>query len=316
MGQNAQGAGFALLAFGIYATHDVVIKFLGAEYSPFQVIFFSTLLSFPLISFMLMRDATQGNLRPVHPWWTALRTACAVINGMCAFYAFSVLPLAQTYAILFAAPLIITLLSIPMLGEKVGIHRGAAVVVGLIGVMVVLRPGSAPLSAGHFAAMASAVFGATASIIVRKIGNEERSVVLLLYPIAANFFVVGALMIAVYKPMPIEHFGAAGLISVLGFIAGLILIIAYRKAEAAMVAPMQYSQILWASAYGYFIFGETIDMATFIGAGIIILSGIYIVARESRKGDASQSPVLNSRARPYGAALRFMPFFRARKAEN
>ncbi|WGW04726.1 DMT family transporter [Tropicibacter oceani] len=316
MGQNAQGAGFALLAFAIFATHDVVIKFLGATYSPFQIIFFSTLMSFPLVTFMLMRDATHGNLRPVHPWWTALRTGCVVINGMCAFYAFSVLPLAQTYAILFASPLLITLLSIPLLGEKVGLHRGAAVVAGLIGVMVVLRPGSADLSSGHFAAMASAVFGATASIIVRKVGRQERSVVLLLYPMAANFVLVGALMIATYKPMPIQDFGGAGLISIMGFIAGLFLIGAYRRGEAAIVAPMQYSQIIWATIYGYFIFGESIDMPTFVGAGIIIASGLYIVARESGKGAASQTPVLRTRSRGNGASFRITSFIKPGKPEN
>lgn len=316
MGQNAQGAGFALLAFGIFASHDVIIKFLGASYSPFQIIFFSTLMSFPLVTFMLMRDATQGNLRPVHPWWTALRTGCAVVNGMCAFYAFSVLPLAQTYAILFAAPLLITLLSIPMLGERVGLHRGAAVLVGLIGVLVVLRPGSAPLSSGHFAAMGSAVFGAMASIIVRKVGRDERSVVLLLYPLAANFVVVGALMITVYKPMPLQDLGGAALISVMGFLAGLCLIMAYKRGEAAIVAPMQYSQIIWASAYGFFLFDEIIDTPTLIGAGIIIASGVYIVSRESLKGDASQTPVLRTRSRGYGSSFRISPFLRGPKIKK
>jgi drug/metabolite transporter (DMT)-like permease len=90
---------------------------------------------------MLMRDATQGTLIPVHPWWTALRTGAAILTGSSAFYAFSILPLAEVYAILFAAPLLITVLSIPILGEKVGRHRWFAVVRGLIGVLVVLRPG-------------------------------------------------------------------------------------------------------------------------------------------------------------------------------
>ena len=130
---NLAGPLYALLAFALYATHDVIIKFLGGTYSPFQLIFFSTLFSFPLVTFMLMKDATAGHLRPVHPWWTALRTVLASITGFTAFYAFSVLPLAQTYVLLFASPLLITLLSIPMLGERVGIHRLGAVVVGLIG---------------------------------------------------------------------------------------------------------------------------------------------------------------------------------------
>lgn len=318
MSPNAKGAAFALTAFGIFATHDVVIKYLGASYSPFQVIFFSTLMSFPLVSFMLMRDPLPGTLRPAHPWWTAIRTTAAMLNGMCAFYAFTVLPLAQTYAILFASPLLITLLSIPMLGEQVGWRRGLAVMVGLLGVMVVLRPGSSPLSLGHLAALGSAIFGALAAIIVRKVGRDERSVVLLLYPMAANFLVVGTLMIFVYKPMPILHLGAATTISVLGFIAGLFLIVAYKTGEAAIVAPMQYSQILWASAYGYLLFDESIDTFTVIGAGIIIASGIYIVARESSRaaeGD-SLTPVLRTRSRGYGASFRISPFLRRGKKDT
>ena len=315
MSPNAKGAVFALAAFAIFATHDVVIKYLGATYSPFQVIFFSTLMSFPLVSFMLMRDPLPGTLRPVHPWWTVIRTAAAVANGMCAFYAFTVLPLAQTYAILFAAPLLITLLSIPLLGEKVGWRRGVAVGVGLLGVLVVLRPGSAPMSLGHLAAMGSAVFGALASIIVRKVGRDERSVVLLLYPMAVNFVLVGALMVTVYKPMPIEDLGAASLISVMGFIAGLFLIMAYKSGEAAIVAPMQYSQILWASGYGYLLFSETIDLFTVIGAGIIIASGIYIVGRESARND-SQTPVLRTRSRGWGSSFRISPFLRRQRSKS
>ena len=101
MGPNAKGALLALLTFGVYSTHDVIVKFLGADYSPFQIVFFSVLLSFPLVSLMLIRDTTPGHLRPIHPWWTALRTLSAVITGVAAFYAFSVLPLAETYAIIF-----------------------------------------------------------------------------------------------------------------------------------------------------------------------------------------------------------------------
>jgi drug/metabolite transporter (DMT)-like permease len=175
--------------------------------------------------------------------------------------------------------------------------------------MVVLRPGSSPLSLGHLAGLGSAIFGALAAIIVRKVGSEERAVVLLLYPLAANFIIVGALMTFVYKPMPLFDFGAAGVISLFGFIAGLFLIMAYKTGEAAIVAPMQYSQILWASMYGYLLFDETIDTFTVIGAGIIIASGVYIVARENAKS-SSQTPVLRTRSRGYGAGFRISPFLR------
>lgn len=308
---NVSGPLFALVAFGIFATHDVIVKFLGGVYSPVQIIFFSNLFSFPLVTFMLMRDATEGHLIPKHPGWTALRTVSALIVAVSVFYAFSTLPLAQVYTILFASPLLITLLAIPVLGERVGIHRLMAVAVGLVGVIVVLRPGSAHLGLGHLAALAAAVFNALTSVIVRKIGRDERTVVLMLYPMAANFVVMGALLAFVYKPMPIEHLGAVGMISLFAFIAGLFLIGAYRRGDAAIVAPMQYSQILWATVYGYMLFDESVDRATLIGAGIIIASGVYIVWREARLGSKSQSPVLRTRSRGSTAAsFRISPLLR------
>jgi drug/metabolite transporter (DMT)-like permease len=295
---NLRGAALALFAFALFAAHDVVVKFLGGQYSVFQIIFFSVLLSFPLVLLMLMRDATKGTLIPVHPWWSAARTVAIIITGSSAFYAFSAIPLAQVYAILFAAPLLITILSIPILGEKVGPHRWGAIIVGLAGVLVVIRPGATDLELGHFAAVAAAVCGAFASVIVRKIGRDERSAVLLLYPMMANFVAMGCLLPFIYKPMPIEHLGALGLISILAFTAGLLLIVAYKASDAAIVAPMQYSQILWAAGYGAYFFGESNDRITWIGAGIIIASGIYIVLRESLSGISLTTPVLRTRTRP------------------
>ena len=308
---NLKGILNALVAFAIFSVHDVVVKFLGGQYSPFQIIFFSTLLSFPLITMMLMRDPTSGHLRPVHPWWIALRTLAGVVTGTSAFYAFSVLPLAQTYAVIFATPLLITILSIPILGEQVRLRRWLAVIIGLIGVMVVLRPGSTELSLGHLAALTAAFGIALASIIVRKVGREERSVVLLLYPMLANFIVMAIALPFVYKPMPIEHLGMIGIISLFGFVAGLLLIVAYNNAEAAIVAPMQYSQIIWAAIFGYWLFGESIEPQTLLGAAIIILSGLYIVFRESRASVSENTPVLRTRTRhEFGATFRISAFLR------
>ncbi|QBY01683.1 DMT family transporter [Rhodophyticola sp. CCM32] len=294
---NLRGALFALVAFGVFATHDVVIKYLGASYSPFQIVFFSVLFGFPIITFLLMRDASGGHLRPRHPWWTAARTCASVLTGVGAFFAFSALPLAQVYAILFAAPLLITVLAIPMLGEKVGWRRGIAVLVGLGGVMVVLQPGSTELQLGHFAALTAAATGAFASVIVRKIGREERSVVLILYPMMANFVLMGAALPFVYEPMPIIDIGASAIIATMALVASTCLILAYRHAQAVIVAPMQYSQIIWASLYGILLFDETLSRSTLIGTGIIIASGLYIVLREGQGGTSRTTPVLRTRSR-------------------
>ncbi len=294
---NLQGAALALTAFGVFATHDVAVKILGGHYAPFQIIFFGVLFSFPLATLMLMRDPTSGNLRPVHPWWTALRTAAAVLTGISAFYAFSNLPLAEVYAIIFAAPLIITVLSIPVLGEKVGPHRWVAVAVGLVGVLVVLRPGATALTLGHGAAVLAAVGSATASVVVRKIGRDERSAVLMLYPMVANFVVMACVLPLVYRPMPLVHLGLVGVIAIGGFVASLLVIGAYRRGDAAVVAPMQYSQILWAAAYGALLFDEVPDAGTAVGAAIIIASGLYIVLREAFGGQSANTPVLETRTR-------------------
>lgn len=297
MTPNAKGALFALGAFGIYSTHDVAIKVLGGLYSPIQIVFFTVLLSFPLATLMLMRDSSPGTLIPKHPWWLALRTVAAVLTGITAFYSFSQLPLAQVYAIIFASPLIITVLAIPVLGEVVRLRRWLAVLVGLCGVLVVLQPGSTDLTLGHAAALIAAIGGSVAAIVVRRIAADERPVVMLLYPMVATFVVMTLLLPFVYVPMPIEHLGLLGFTALFAWVAGRMIISAYQEGEAAIIAPMQYSQIIWASIYGYFFFDEKIDMNTAVGTGIIIASGMYIVLRESKAGNSANTPVLRSRSR-------------------
>ncbi|MFN0113794.1 MAG: DMT family transporter [Paracoccaceae bacterium] len=296
-GSHLRGALLSLAAFGVYATHDAAVKFLGGSYSPLQIIFFSTLLSFPLVTIMLMRDPTDGNLRPRHPWWVAARTGAAIVTTVAAFYAFSVLTLAQAYAIFFSMPLMITLLAIPLLGERVGPRRGMAVVAGLAGVLIVLRPGSAPIGLGQVAALVAATTGAFVSVVVRKIGQDERSAVIMLYPMVANFIFAAAILPFVYRPMPFAHLALLGLMSALGFAGGLFIIAAYRRAPAVVVAPMQYSQILWAALYGTLFFRERLDLWTAVGTAIIILSGVYIVLREDSPRVSKNRPVLATQGR-------------------
>lgn len=297
MGSNAKGALFALLGFGVYSSHDAIVKYLGVEYSTFQIIFFSVLFSFPLAVIAIIRDSTPGTLKPVHPRWVLLRTVAALASGVSAFYAFKVLPMAQAYAILFATPLLVTVLAIPLLGETVRVRRWLAVLVGLAGVMIVIRPGQAALGLGHLAAMLAATSGALSAVVMRRIGPDERPVVLLLYPMLANLAAMSLALPFVYKPMPITHLGLLAGMSVLGWTGGLVLIHAYRAGEAVVVAPMQYSQIIWATIFGLLIFNEIPDRFTALGAAVIIGSGLYMVLRESRSTASATRPVLHSRGR-------------------
>lgn len=295
--QHHAAALLALMAFATFATHDVMVKQLGATYTPFQILFYSALLSFPLITIFMIRDPHPGTLRPVHPWWVALRSISGTTAAVAAFYAFSKLPLSQVYAILFASPLVITLLAIPILGERIRLRRGLAILLGLAGVMIVLRPGSASFEPGHLAALLSAFAGALNSIIVRKIGNEERGVVMLLYPMMTNLILMAMIMPFVYVPVSgvdMAHFGiiAALVLTAMGF-----MIAAYTRADAMVVAPMQYSQIIWAAIFGALIFGEYPDLQTYLGTAIVAVAGLYILKREATADVSRTTPVSKTRTR-------------------
>jgi S-adenosylmethionine uptake transporter len=248
---------------------------------------------------MLAADQALANLRPRHPWLVAARTLAMVVSMAAAFYAFSVLPLAETYALLFATPLLITALSVPILGETVRLRRWIAVLVGLLGVLIVLRPGYISFNAGHGAALLAALGASFSAIIVRRIGPEERSAVLVLYPMLANVAVMALVLPWVYVPMPLGDLGLAALIGFIAPVAQMLWIAAYRAAPAALIAPIQYSQILWAVPFGFFLFGDMPDRWVAAGAFLIIASGLFILWRETHDEVSDTQPTLRPRnARP------------------
>ncbi|MDB4370261.1 DMT family transporter [Akkermansiaceae bacterium] len=294
---SALGALLALASFALFSTHDVIIKNLGGTYSPIQVMFITSLLSFPILTLVLMRDPNPETLLPKHPYWIIFRSCIGVISALSAFYAVTHLPLSQFYAFLFASPLIITLLAIPMLGETVGLRRGIAVICGLIGVMIVLRPGSSAFTGGHIAAIIAACAGALVSIITRKISADERRVVMILYPMMINLIVTGLVLPFVYVQIPLADLGLFAIDTLLVLVAMWFLVTAYQKAPAVIVAPMQYSQMIWATIFGILLFSEYPDWPTYVGTGVIVLAGAYILRREASGGSSKNQPVLETRTR-------------------
>lgn len=294
-GANLTGAALGLAAMAAYATHDAAIKVLGAGQSPFQVIFFIALLSMPAVAAIALARG-GGSLRPRHPGWVAGRTAAGTAGVLGATLAFSALPLAQVYAILFSMPLLITLMAVPLLGERVGPHRWAAIVAGLVGVLIVLRPGQTPVSAGHWGALAAAVAGALSAVIARRLAGREATQVLVAWPIILNLIVAALALPWVYRPMSAPELGLAALIALFGLIGAALLVLAYRAGEAAVVAPMQYSQIGWAVLYGWLLFDETPDRPTALGLTVIVASGLYILWRESRGASATRPVIESDRA--------------------
>lgn len=282
LSSNLQGALIGLAAMALFACSDIVIKFLGSGYSPFQIIFFAGLMTFPLIAGLTLADPVRANLRPNQPKLMALRCVIVLINGILGTYAFATLPLAQCYAIVFTMPIFITLLSVPVLGDRIDVVRGSAVVAGLVGVIVALDPGRGALQWGHAAALGGALFGAGNYVIIRKTGTSERTVALILYPLILQMIVAAAVLPLVYQPMPLRDLGLCALMAATSFAGYLLIIAAYRHAPGIVVAPMQYSQIIWAAIFGAVLFGEHMTGRAMLGTAVIILAGIVIVARQDR----------------------------------
>ncbi len=285
-----RGAILGIVAMGIFAAYDILVKFMGGDYSPFQIMFFTGIAAVPLVMAHMIWDPTPDHFRPKLPRWTALRMGITLLNGITGTYAFTVLPLAQCYAIFFTMPLMITLMSALFLGEAVGKGRALATFAGFGGVVVALDPGGAgPLGLDHLIALLAAVMGAANYVILRKTGGVERPAVLVLYPMLGQLAAMALVLPFVYVPMPMAHIAVTWAMACLGIAGTFVIVAAYRAAASAVVAPMQYSQILWAALAGHFVFGEEISATTWAGLAIIILAGTYILTSARTQDAATQT---------------------------
>jgi drug/metabolite transporter (DMT)-like permease len=287
---------FALFGFALFSLHDAGVKTLGSTYSVIQISFFIILFSFVPLSVLIAGERRMENFRPRHPWLVGMRCVCNMASMMLVFYAFTALPLSDAYALVFTAPVILTILAIPFLGERVRLARWTAVLIALCGVTIVVRPGFAEITLGHIAAFASAWLVATSAIIMRKVGPDERPITMIMYPLIFNVVVLGALLPFFYKPMAIEHLAMLAGMSVLSVIGQVCVLKAYSGAPAVVIAPLQYTQILWGVGFSAAFFGTIADMWVLSGSSIIICSGLFILWRESRHGSAgSTRPNLRGR---------------------
>lgn len=197
------------------------------------------------------------------------------------FLALLTLPLADAMAIYFLAPMVITALAGPLLGEWAGWRRWVAIGVGFIGMVVVIRPGFGTFGLGHTYALLSMLSYSLYVLMTRRMAATETSASLIFYSaLAPVVFMSPALPLAGSVPPDLLHW--AVLIS-LGFFGGLghwLIIHAYKRSQVSGLAPYPYAQIIWATLWGYLLFGDVPDRYTVVGAAIIVASGLYIVHRE------------------------------------
>ncbi len=213
------------------------------------------------------------------------RAALTMLSTVFYLTALAVMPIADTIAITFAGPLFLTMLATPLLGEPVGWRRWTAVVVGFVGVVVMVRPGTGTLQAVALLPVGAALMGALRDIITRRItshiGRAESSVAILCF--TTLVVILGGLLTLPFGwrlPSMVDF----GLLALSGFLIGAahyLLIEAFRFAEVGLIAPFKYISIVWAVLFGFLVWGDIPDRWIVIGAGLVIGSGLYIFHREA-----------------------------------
>jgi drug/metabolite transporter (DMT)-like permease len=226
-----------------------------------------------------------------------LRSAFLFGSTIFNFLALRTLQLADTVSIAFFAPMLITALAGPLLGEWAGWRRWAAILVGLLGVLVITRPGFGEFGLGHVFALASMACNSFYVILTRRMGATETAESMIFYS-ALLPVVLMIPAVPFYASLPSGPLEWAVILS-LGFFGGIghwLLILAYRKATTTSLAPYPYLQIVWMVAFGYLIFDQLPDLLTLVGAAIIVASGLYIVHREHRlRGGGSKGPTTENK---------------------
>lgn len=280
MSPSLKGALLGLAGFGLFSLADATIKFLGGSYHPVQIVAFASLFSLPLILLLWLKNPVS--LRPAHPWLMAIRTVALIFNGLLVTYTFTVMPLAQAYTIFFTMPLVLTVLAWPLLGDRVDVIGGLAILLGLVGVMVALNPGRVEFGVGHLAAVGAMLMAAVHYLIVRKVGAAEATVPMLFYPVVGQAVSAFLLLPGRYLPMPPVDLATVAAISVGGIGGTLLMFAAYRIAPPVVVAPTQYSQIAFAALFGALLFDEPMTVGAAIGMGIIAAASLLVVARQDK----------------------------------
>lgn len=299
---SALGLGLGMLAFALFSCMDGLIKWLSAGYPVHQMVFLNSVFSLVPVLVWSWRRSTSGFWRTGRIGLHVLRGCCGMAGASLGFYAYSLMPLTDAYAIIFTTPLLITALSLPVLGERVGWRRWTAILVGFLGVLVMLRPGMQEIGPGAFAALGAACASACAILLVRKLSATETTGSIALYANLTTIAVTGSLLpfsFVVPSLFDFMLFAAAGL---LGGTALIALISAYRYAPAALVAPFQYSQMLWGALLGLVIWGHVPDQAVLSGALIVAASGLFILYRETTLGRRPTASLHPSAATKNGSA--------------
>ncbi len=280
---TAPGRGIALMCAGVLAMLglDISAKWLLADYGLSQLVLLRCFFSLSLILLYALTRLGPQTLKTARPQWHALRSVVMAGSMFAFFYALPRMPLADVLIIAFAAPLIVTALSWPALGEAVGPWRWTAVLTGFAGVLIVLQPGAGLVDPAALIALTGAFLYALLSLSARRLSVTESTVALSLYLFPVPMLISVPFAVGNWiQPPPVDWllFAACGLFGGLAFV---LITGAFRHAPAALLVPFEYTGLVWAAGAGFLIWEEVPTASTWIGGAIIVASGLFILYRET-----------------------------------
>ncbi len=265
----------------VFTIMDSLVKWTGASYPVVQLLFFRCVFALIPISIILWKTGNFRQLNTQHPLKHILRGVAGMSAMFFVFTSYTKLPLADVVVILFAAPLLTTLLAIPLLGERIGLHRAWAIVLGFIGVLIVVQPGSGMISFDVIYPIAAATGMAVAMLTVRVLGRTDHGAVISFYFTVFGIAVASVGLVFEGWVMPQGNDWLLLIaIGVLGGLGQYFLTSAYAIAEVAIVSPFKYTALIWAAGIAYLVWGEVPATETWLGAGVIIASSLYMLHRE------------------------------------
>lgn len=265
----------------LFSLMDAIVKWLGDSYPTQQIMFFRCAVAIiPLVVIIMVRGGLPI-LRTTQIKWHLLRSLLGVSAMALAFYAFSLMPLGNAIAILHTTPIFMTILSVLVLRETVGVHRWSAVICGFFGMVMVIKPGTGLLDSGSLYMLGAALLIACTTIIIRLLSLRDDPVCITFYFTLTGLLVssLGILWLGWQPPKRLDLLLLIA-VGLLGGIAQYMMTLSYRHAEIGIVAPLKYLTIVLGGLYGYLIWFELLDLLSVIGIFIIASAGIYTLHRE------------------------------------
>jgi len=271
---------YNLLAWAILPFMDTIAKYLSSELSFFQITwaryFFTVLFTLPLMFFFFRKNLTWST----QPKLQIFRGLTLLFANILFFYSISIISMAKALTLAFVAPLITTALSPIFLGEKVGVRRWSAVIIGFVGSLIVIQPGFIEFNLASISALGTGFFYGIYLVITRKLHSSDSPLLTLLLT-----GVVGAVLASFFVPVvwinpTFNQWSLLALMGIFACLGHLFLILSLKYADASKLAPFGYFEIVTNVILGYYFFGDFPHYWTWVGLAIIVCSGIYISVRE------------------------------------